>query len=72
MYCGHLKTNHKCPDYQAVLIFSLYDKAPFGLTKSVDCAGILITSFTVSTFKWYVNTLLESISLLTSALTVTH
>ena len=36
---------HRCPDYQAVLIFqvSLYDKAPFEtMTKCVDYAGILI------------------------------
>ena len=45
MYCGHPGTDHKCPDYQGVLIFqvSSYDKAPFGtITKSVDYAGILI------------------------------
>ena len=32
VYCGHLGTNKKCPDYQGVLIFqvSLYDKAPIG------------------------------------------
>ena len=35
---GHLG-NHKCPDYQGVLIFqvSLYDKAPFGtITKIME------------------------------------
>ena len=46
VYYGHLGTNHKCPDYQGVLIVqvSLYDKAaPFGtITKCVDYAGVLI------------------------------
>ena len=46
VYYGHLGTNHKCPDYQGVLIFqvSLYDKAaPFGtITKCVDYAGVHI------------------------------
>ena len=40
-----LGTNHKCADYQSVLIFhvSLYDKAPFGIiTKYVDYAGVYI------------------------------
>ena len=42
VYCGHLGTNKKCPDYQGVLIFqvSLYDKASFGtITERVDYAG---------------------------------
>ena len=48
VYYGHLGTNKRCPDYQAVLIFqvSLYDKAPFGtITKCVDyaCVHIFIT-----------------------------
>ena len=45
MYYGHPGTDHKCPDYQGVLIFqvSSYDKAPFGtITKCVDYAGVLI------------------------------
>ena len=45
VYCGHLGTNKKCPDYQGVLIFqvSLYDKTSFGtITKCVDYASVLI------------------------------
>ena len=32
VYNGHIGTNHKCPDFQGVLIFqvSLCNKAPFG------------------------------------------
>ena len=48
VYYGHLGTNHKCPDYQGVLIFqvSLCDKAPLGaITKYVDYAGVLINRF---------------------------
>ena len=45
VYCGHLGTDKKCPDYQGVLIFQviLYDKEQFGTsTKCVDYAGVLI------------------------------
>ena len=45
VYCGHLGTNKKCPDYPGVLIYqvSLYNKAPFGtITKCVDYVDILI------------------------------
>ena len=43
VYYGHLGTNHKCSDYQGVLIVQLYDKAPFRtITKCVDYAGVLI------------------------------
>ena len=45
VFYGHLGTNHKCPDYQGVLIFqvSLHDKAPFGtITLCVDYAGVYI------------------------------
>ena len=45
VYYGHLGTNHKCPDYQGVLIsqVSLYYKASFGtMTKCLDYAGVLI------------------------------
>ena len=49
MYYGRLGTNHRCPDYQGVLIFkvSLYDKAaPFGtITKCVDYADVLIFKY---------------------------
>ena len=48
VYHGHLRTTHKCPDYQGVLIFqvSLYDKSSFGtVTKSVDYGGVLINRF---------------------------
>ena len=41
---GH-GTNHKCPDYEGVLIFqvSLYDEASFGtITEYMDYAGVLI------------------------------
>ena len=40
-----LGTNHKCADYQSVLIFqvSLYDKASFEtITKCVNYAGVYI------------------------------
>ena len=46
VYYGHLGTNHKCHDYQGVLIFqvSLYDKAaPFGtIIKCVNYAVVLV------------------------------
>ena len=45
VYCGHLGSNKKYPDYQGVLIFqvTLYDKAPFRtITQCVDYAGVLI------------------------------
>ena len=41
VYCGHLGTIYKCPDYQGIQIFkvSLYDKAPFGtVIKHMDYA----------------------------------
>ena len=43
MYYGHLGTNHKCPNYQGVLIFqvTLYDKA-VTITKYIDYPGVLI------------------------------
>ena len=56
---GHLGINHKCPDYQGVLIFqvSLYDKAaPFGtITKCVDSAGVLIFKCTHQKVTLYVH-----------------
>ena len=45
VYYGHLRSTHKYPDYQGVLIFqvSSYDKASFGtITKCVDYAGVPI------------------------------
>ena len=45
VYCGHLGTSQKCPDYQGVLIFqvSLHDNVSFGTTtRCVDYAGVHI------------------------------
>ena len=45
VYCGHVGTNQKCPDYQGVLIFqvSLHDNVSFGTTaRCVDYAGVHI------------------------------
>ena len=61
VYCGHLGTNQKRPDYQGVLIFQvcLHDNVSFGtLTRCVDYAGVhivLINSFTVVLFIWNLN-----------------
>ena len=56
VYYGHLGTNKKCPDYQAVLIFqvSLYDKAPFRTITRCANAGVLIF-ITVSLYTYHEN-----------------
>ena len=45
VYYKHVGTNHKCPDYQGVLIIQvcLHDKASFGtITTHSKCPGVLI------------------------------
>ena len=45
VYCGHLGTGQKCPDYQGVLIFQVivYDKVPFETSsKCVNYSGVYI------------------------------